>query len=67
MQQEMFEEVINEMLTGKFCGMCLSKMHYADKAVEGYCNTQRCSDYEQVFRKVSDIYYVGKERICFLY
>lgn len=55
MQQEMFEEVINEMLTGKFCGICLAKMSYTDKTVE------------QVFRKVSDIYSVGKERICFLY
>lgn len=55
MQQEMFEEVINEMLTGKFCGICLAKMSYTDKTVE------------TVFRKVSDIYSVGKERICCFY
>lgn len=55
MQQEMFEEVINEMLTGKFCGICQAKMSYTDKTVE------------QVFRKVSDIYSVEKERICCFY
>lgn len=41
MQQEMFEEVIHKMLTGKFCGMCLSKMHYADKAVYPLCMSYR--------------------------
>lgn len=55
MQHEMFEEVINKMLTGKICGICLAKMSYTDKTVE------------PVFRKVSDIYSVGKERICCFY
>lgn len=55
MQQEMFEEVINKMLTGKFCGICLAKLSYTDKTVE------------QAFRKLSGIYSVGKERICCFY
>lgn len=55
MQQEMFEEVIHEMPAGKLCGICLEKMAHTEKTVE------------QVFRKLSDIYSVGKERICCLY
>lgn len=59
MQQEMFEEVINEMLTGKFCGICLAKIPYTDKTIEEYLNDQLCADlcydYEQVFKKLSDI------------
>lgn len=46
MQQEMFEEVIHEMLAGKLCGICLSKISYTEKTVK------------QVFRKLSDIYSV---------
>ncbi len=55
MQQEMFEEVIHEMPAGKLCGIYLKKMAYTEKTVE------------QVFKKLSGIYSVGKERICCLY
>lgn len=55
MQQEMFEEVIHEMPAGKLCEIYPKKMAYTEKTVE------------QVFRKLSDIYSVGKERICCLY
>ena len=59
MQQEMFEEVIREMPAGKFCRICLAKIPYTDKTVEGYLNDQLCADlcydYEQVFKKLSGI------------
>ena len=43
----------------KFCRICLAKIPYTDKTVEGYLNDQLCADlcydYEQVFKKLSGI------------